>query len=300
MNLRRALYWAGIVVGFTLFAYQFWLAAEAMRTQPVALVSPLSLGAGLGAELVAYLLLMAGWALIMRLLGVRMGALPVLRGYLLSFLPRYIPGTVWGYFGRNEWLAREHGVAYRQSSTGSILEVIMLVATCGALVAGWLFPGWAGLLAAVALLAAAAVATVLVVRRLAGGDSSQLDSTGIAWLTWTAVAVIHLGFWAMHGLATGLVAAAIGAGGGVSLWSFTASFAASWLAGFLAVFVPAGLGVREWVLGELLGRSGAFAPGEPSLIAVLGRFLMVLAELLLLGLGLALMVSQRRQLPKGG
>ena len=273
------------------------MAAVAMQSQEVALVSPASLAGVLGVALLAYLLLMAGWALIMRLLGVRLGARAILEGYLLSFLPRYIPGTVWGYFGRNEWLAREHGVGYRRTSTGSVIEVVMLVATCGTLIVAWMWPGWSGALAAVTLLVAAGVGTLLAVRRLAG-DTAVADG-GIAWVTWATVAAIDLSFWAMHGLATALVAAAIGAGSGVSLWSFVVSFAASWLAGFVVVFVPAGLGVRESVLGDLLARSGAFSPGQPALIAVLGRLFMVLAELLFLAVGLALMLGKRRELQKG-
>ena len=49
--------------------------------------------------------------------------------YSLSFLARYIPGSIWGYLSRSEWLLHDYQVSYASSNYGSILEVALAVST---------------------------------------------------------------------------------------------------------------------------------------------------------------------------
>jgi uncharacterized membrane protein YbhN (UPF0104 family) len=71
----------------------------------------------------------------------------------------------------------------------------------------------------------------------------------------------------------------------------TSAAALSWTLGFVAVFVPSGLGVREASLSVLLPRYTDFVPWQANLIGVVCRFEILLAELLLLIVGLVLRIN---------
>ena len=94
---RRRLYYAGMALGLLLFLWQLTFAIASLRQRAVLLVSPAWLAAALGLVMVGYLLQLGGWLLVMRCLRCDMTVSNAFAGYYLSFLPRYIPGTVWGY-----------------------------------------------------------------------------------------------------------------------------------------------------------------------------------------------------------
>ena len=68
----------------------------------------------------------------------------------------------------------------------------------------------------------------------------------------------------------------------------TYAFCASWVIGFVVIFVPAGLGVREWSLTAILENTLGLAAGPAALVAVVTRLGIVVAELILLVVGLGL------------
>jgi hypothetical protein len=71
------------------------------------------------------------------------------------------------------------------------------------------------------------------------------------------------------------------------------AFCASWLVGFAAILVPAGIGVRELTLSTLLQRMTSITPGDASLVAVITRLGIVIAELIFLLFAAALMGLDR-------
>jgi len=296
MTWRRLFYWAGIALGSGLFAYQLGAAWQALVAQPAAFVAPWLLLGVLGLDLLAYLLLMAGWAAIMDSVGAPLPGRLIVQGYLISFLPRYIPGTIWGYLSRSEWLAERAGVPYSRSSLASLLEVALQVLTALAVAAVYLAPPLWRLPAALASLAAGAVAwraVPMLLSRAAGGIPRETHTA--TWRGWFAAVSIYLIFWCTHGLATWLAAAALGAGTQISWFAATFAFSAAWLIGFLVILAPAGLGVREWTLVALLERAGSLPGWQPPLIAVVTRLGIVVAELILLAVGLNLYAADWRQ-----
>ncbi|MGO5363053.1 lysylphosphatidylglycerol synthase domain-containing protein [Bifidobacterium sp. LCP19S3_H1] len=64
------------------------------------------------------------------------------------------------------------------------------------------------------------------------------------------------------------------------------AYALAWVAGFLAVVVPAGTGVREWVLGLLL--AGMLSNGEVLAVILVSRITMTVADLCYAGIGMLL------------
>jgi hypothetical protein len=74
----------------------------------------------------------------------------------------------------------------------------------------------------------------------------------------------------------------------------TSAGSLAWAIGFLIIFVPAGLGVREWSLGTLLVQFAALSPGQATLLAVVSRVGMIAAEVLVLLVGLQSQISKRQ------
>jgi hypothetical protein len=70
-----------------------------------------------------------------------------------------------------------------------------------------------------------------------------------------------------------------------------ASWAAAYVIGYLSLLTPSGLGVREGILALLL--TEIFAAPLPTVIAIVARLWMVLAELL--GAGVALVFWRKRK-----
>jgi glycosyltransferase 2 family protein len=273
---RRRLYYVGMALGLVLFLWQLVSAIVTLRQREVPLVAPGWLAAALGLVVAGYLLQLGAWLLVMRFLRNGLTFNNSFAGYYLSFLPRYIPGTVWGYLGRSEWLSRRHGITYRRSSIGSLLEAGSFVATAlliGALV--YLVAPWQ-LLSAAMLVVAGISAWPLLAR------AAKVAVSGSQWLLIPAAYLAYFCYWLLQGLSLGAICRALGVGQGVDLLHLVAASAVGWSAGFLILFVPAGFGVRELSLTYLLTTQSGMAPADANLVAVLSRASMIVAELLML------------------
>ena len=284
MSWRKLLYQLGLFLGLLLFGYQLWQALWALVEHPGAISAPAYLIAAVVVDVLAYLCLILGWAALMRATGVRLAAAQVGQGYLLSFLPRYVPGSVWGYLSRSEWLAQSAGVSYRRSGVASALEVSFQVLTA-TIFGMFLISSPLLRMAGVALCIGAAIAAWRIPPKMSersGQVSSDSVKLSLPWRYFFAILAIYSGFWYLHGLSTWLVALSISAGGTLNSFSAVPIFAASWLVGFLVVLVPSGLGVREWTLNYLLVANTGMSPDAASFIAVVVRLAIVIAELSLL------------------
>ena len=203
---------------------------------------------------------------------------------MLSFLPRYVPGTIWGYLSRSEWLAQSAGVGYRQSGIASAMEVCLQVLTAATVAVSLLAsPLWQIVAAGLGIVVSMAAWHwgPQLWSRLDRG-SRDLRPIRLPWRYLLAVLAVYAGFWYLHGLSTWLVARSIGAAGTLTAVSATPIFAASWLIGFLVVLVPSGLGVREWTLNYLLVANAGMPAEAATFVAVVVRLAIIVAELLLL------------------
>jgi hypothetical protein len=309
---RRILFTAGLALGLALLLWEVWRSYQAVQRYGFRLICPACLGASLALSLVLQLVQMLAWLQIMRYLGYPLPLGRALAGYMLSFLPRYIPGSVWGYLGRSEWLAESYNIGYAASMTGSLLEALALIIT-GLCIAGLsIVRNAAG---ARSLLGAAGVAVLLwfTLGFLPGGAlrlihwiaprlksstrwealRSQSPPSG-ASRAWYQAIVLYLGLWAIYGGVIFLIARAV-----VPLpagrWLEAAfSISLSWIAGFVALFVPAGVGVRELALANLLARSTGIFLWQGIWIAVISRLIAIFAELIWVGIGVLLYARQRR------
>lgn len=128
-KIRRVLFILGVGSGGILLLYQVYQGGLAISLTQTAFSSTIWLLAALFSALLMNLLQVFNWWNLMIGLGVKIDLLEAYRGYFLSFLPRYIPGTVWGYASRNEWLAQTHQIPAVITTTGSALEIIVALLT---------------------------------------------------------------------------------------------------------------------------------------------------------------------------
>ena len=281
---RRWLYFAGVGLGLLLFGWQLALAVANVRQRAVLVAEPGWLLIALALAVGGYLLQWGSWLLVMRFLRRALAPATAFSGYFLSFLPRYIPGTVWGYWGRSEWLARSYGIDYRTSGAGSLLEAGSFLALAATISVYAYAPAPWGLPAALLLLVGAVAAWPLLAHWLAGVRQPQPKVIPAALLA-------YFFYWwlqglGLHALCRGLGISAGSTAAGIDLLHLTAASAASWGAGFLVLFVPAGFGVRELSLTYLLTAQGGMAPADANLLAVFSRASMIVAELLMLSAAL--------------
>jgi len=244
------------------------------------------------------------WRSVLKGLGQRPGWFHPFRAYFLGHLGKYVPGKAWALLLRGS-LVKPDGVPLGLAILTSFYEVLTTMAT-GALVAICIFLlippqvtglGWHPLYTAlllVGLLGAPLLPGVFnfLLRRL----SNRFP--GIVGTELPPLRNITL--------LRGIAATACGWGMlGMSVWSMlqavlpepppltfefwaqcTAANALAYVAGFLAVFMPSGVGVREYFLLTLLAFAGPEPLTEP-LIAVavlLLRVTWTVSELTLAGL----------------
>ena len=306
MTRRQKLVTLGILAGLGLFIAQIWRGFEGVRQYPMLFVRPIYLLEALLFTSLSYFLQMCSWVLIMRYLGVPITLGQTLHGYLLSFVARYVPGSVWGYWTRGEWLARSHNVGYNTSTMGSLLEIIAFIVTAISISMLYISTRLTGpghfltLLASISLIVGAATLMPRYAVRLGRTMLQRFSRSGHVdpmtdplaenkpSYTWLVVTILYLSLWGLYGGCVLSIYNAILPSGSNDILGATFAFSLSWLVGFLVVFVPTGLGIREWSLSYLL-LSTFHTPGwEASVIALAARFATILAELLWLGLGLAM------------
>jgi uncharacterized membrane protein YbhN (UPF0104 family) len=226
------------------------------------------------------------WYAIVRLLGGRVGVVTALWAYGVTLLPRYVPGSVWGYTSRVLLLERR-GVPARLSVASTVLEVALIVGS-GALAALFalyrVIPPPAYWLVLAGLFIIAGFGLVVLSRRYAAQTAPRAHTHSLLRLTlsqsfaaWLALGLVYVTFWVLYGMSTWLVAESLAPGAcGNCFVEVVSGAALAWLGGFLVLFVPGGLGVREVALTLLL--SPTLGAAEAALVALLARLAGMVAE----------------------
>jgi hypothetical protein len=296
MSWRKRFFILGLVIGLVLFGRQVWISYQAIQLHRISFVRPLYLPAALGTTVLVYLLQMLAWRMIMRHLGVYLPLRDTVQGFYLSFLPRYIPGTIWGYWTRSQWLEQSYAVSYAVSGTGSALEALALVST-GLFVAGTYLSTQTSSYVQIALISASTSLlaltcfavprlTTLIARRFYKEQLFPLPSKRAWFGPWVAALILDILLWGMFGTSLLFIGSSLSSGSLYNLPVTVFASSLSWVVGFVVVFVPTGLGVRELTLSTLLASYANSPPWQADLVAVLSRFGLILAEMgwLLVGL----------------
>jgi hypothetical protein len=264
-------------------------------------LAPAPLGVHFALSAVSFLLLVAGWHLLLRAFGAAPSFAASAHSWFLGGLARYIPGKVASLLGRLAVCSR-HGIPTARSATALVVEQV-LYAAIGLAYLVVAIPavrrnGTATLALVGLLLAVSAVALLLVdpglVAKLAArrtGADTAAASLGPRRRQLLLAGAVLLAGWSLYGVAGFFLATAVHPMPLASLPRVALAFLGSWAAGFLAFLVPAGLGVREATLSLLLG---PLVPGPLDVVVALAsRLSWVVVELA--GTALAVVAVVRRE-----
>jgi glycosyltransferase 2 family protein len=304
-SLRSRLYWLGLGIGLFFFAGQILRGYQVFSTLTLDVALLVRLSAAVLAGLVALGLQMAAWRYLMQDLGVKLTWRSIIGGYMLSFLPRYVPGSVWGYLSRSEWLKTSYGVPYVLSSIGSALEI------SAALITGSAVIGFYYLLSATGLVQLALLCFEVIFPVLSwfilnsvfqfGYLKKRVDLQGwhgsrrVNFVVWSKIFVLYIMLWLCYGALTLILVGEFSPSSATpSLVAATFSFCVSWLIGFLLVFFPAGLGVREIALSNIMVNTMGISIGVASTISVLTRLCIAAAEALWVSIGLVIQRKRKK------
>jgi glycosyltransferase 2 family protein len=246
------------------------------------------------------------WHFLLRGLGAQASPNKSLSLFLLTWLGRYVPGTI-PYHAARVLAAESLGTDKAKVGASIAYETPLLLAS-GLLI------GSLGLLVSLGLhsstmlylLAAAVVASLVVVLQprvlvplanylLRVVRRPQISADAL--LSGRQIGVSLIGYAVAHvvnGLAFVLVLAAL-PGGDISPLLAVAAYTLAGVIGSAAIFVPSGIGVREGVVVGLL--SSAIGPEQALMAAATARALSVVADLVpLAALGLVALLLRIRRL----
>lgn len=147
-NFRTVLYRFGLLLGFSIFLYQVIKSFNSLKSFSQEPLFGASILLCLVIALLVLFFQILNWRLILGSMQVWVPLKKLQEGYVLSFLPRYIPGSIWGYLSRGEWLKREFNIPYGLTYSASIMEILIAMSS-GVLIAGvyaiaHLSPGFSG------------------------------------------------------------------------------------------------------------------------------------------------------------
>jgi glycosyltransferase 2 family protein len=287
---RRVLYSIGMGLGICLFILQLWNGFRAIAHNALSSVN-------LDAALISWALVasaiglqMLTWKYIMSRLHAPLRWRRVVEGYPISFLPRYIPGSVWGYMTRGQWFFDHCNVPFAHTSAGSIIEIAVSVLAV-LLIIGWKYVYGLDIFFQLVILGTTIVLfwgmqigkrwvvnnitmsrhftpVVKTVRILVSIKASTL-LIGIA---------LFIIIWVLYGGLTLEVMRLFGLSQTIDLYTATFIFSTAWLVGFLIVFIPAGIGIREVIFSSLLVSYAGVSSQQGSAIAVMSRLIILIGE----------------------
>lgn len=220
----------------------------------------------------------------------------------ISQIGKYIPGGVWNIVAAAQ-IGRDHDIPARRSVTAMTVAVLISLlsgvgigaVTLMTMAQAIQIPSWAILLVLAALLV---MLTPPVLNRLIAFGFGLLKRPGLEQpLTFRGLGLSTLlasAAWVLAGMQIWV----LGIGFGMKpdapgLLLSVGAYALAWVVGFLVVFVPAGTGVRESVLGLFF--AGVLSTGAVLAVVLVSRIAMTLADLLFAGAGALLSAHAKRR-----
>lgn len=267
-RLRKYVYYFGLFIGFSFFGWQFIKTINSNSSYDFTLRTPSPLVPAILLMVITFGIQYLNWKIMLDGFGLKLTWLDISKGYSISFVSRYIPGTIWGYFSRSEWMYKNFGITYSNSGAASIIEIIVT------LTAAFLVIGLIGLLSPMLRISSLSWTGYLItlpfvllflIYRFVRIKEFQIFKRKVVnpiWnipkQTWVFTTLISIVQWILYGLILWLVVISIMDPSffrGDQFSNITAAifaFALAWSVGFLIPFIPGGLGIREMSLTLVL------------------------------------------------
>lgn len=290
-KLRKFFYIIGILLGGILLAYQIFLSIKSLIAFPLPNTTIFHLVIAFIFVFIAFFIQILAWYILIKENNRKdkNKFFNLIKGYALSFVPRYLPGTIWGYISRSEWLFQEYSISHNKSNSVSILELCSTITANLLLIILWInttFLRERIYLSLLLLLALPPLLWLLIsgLFKIVNLANINFFNLGIVkffpgsmknWIFSTYLFLLHWFF-----LANGLNQILLFLGE-KSLFIVDSLFAtcASWLVGFLIFIVPSGIGFREMSLSFILNDMFVVNGNIVYIAVVLFRFLSILGEL---------------------
>jgi uncharacterized membrane protein YbhN (UPF0104 family) len=279
----------GITLGSGFLAYQIF---TSVRNFDWSIISPNAFNnilLALCLSIIGVMLQMIAWKVILQGAGHEISLINVFSGFNLSFVARYIPGTVWGYLTRGEWLKREHEIPYAIANYSSIIEIIGLVSANLLIFFQGLILDKKILFVILFIVGSWSSINFLVLwkptRRLFRFEAHKIIR--FSFTKWITIFALSILLWYCYGLTLTIFANSIN-----SSITFTdtikmsAIYALAWLIGFIVPFLPSGLGLRDYSLAILLLAQFGLARVDATFIAIGFRVIISIAEIFWILFGL--------------
>lgn len=291
---KTQLYNIGSVVGGSLFIWQIIKANKALVSEHLlAVVLNFSIILALFGFLVLNLVLAINWKVILDSIGYHLNLLNIITGYFVSFLPRYIPGSIWGYLSRSEWFYRDKKIPHSMTYLCSIIEVFVYLSVPILLLGEFfVFKKVTGIYSFIGLIIWWGLIR-LIIKRIKLPNSVRINDfsrilSNLNFGKASLIASIATLYWILSGFVITLL--------GVLLFPYainfskwpllTLAYSIAWVIGFLAPFIPAGMGVREIVLVQLLTNFVGLTQNQALIYSVVARVLTLTSEAIWVILGL--------------
>lgn len=306
---RKWLYWLGMALGAAFFFYQIFQGIKSLTQQKIIFGQPYWIIPAFVLAILVTRLQMLAWQILMAGLQAHLPWGDVLQGYVLSFIPRYIPGTVWGYITRGEWLNKSFAIPFGVTNLGSVLEMVfILIANLTWITSGFISAMWLKFAMFLAPFVLAWIVWSIThwlaakpVFSIAFGREAEVAVRSFSLSRWLALTLLMIIFWGLQGLSFQMVIWSFLPTGQPLAWSLTeywtatSSYNLAWFIGFIVLFVPAGLGLRETFLSRLIQEKLRQPAGTASVIAIAFRLVLALGELI--WALVALIINRWRVLP---
>lgn len=302
-KIRQFVRIGGMILGLLIFSFLFFSSLQDLFS------SPIKVKFNLGLLLLSFLLYalvylsqMVNLKLVYASLDSIIDTKDVIKGFSFSFLPKYIPGYVWGYFTRGAWFEKNNGIKVGCSWVASTIEIFVTIITGFMMVVEFLLweKGEFILLFFVFLLTPVIGFVIFVLtNKYIFPKLSKLESgkNNISILNWLIIYSNSMLQWILLGVSLSLLSKASGLNDTLSFgrvfWGIYA-FARSWLTGFLAFVIPNGIGVREFVLKDLLIAELGIASERAILISTISRILLFVTEMF--WIFIAFIITQREKI----
>lgn len=279
----------GITFGGILFLTQVIQAFQSLLSKSVVIIGPLFISASILFIISASGLQVIAWRLLMNYLGVNISWREVIESFTLSFLPRYVPGSIWGYFSRAEWLKQSHNTPYSISIWGSILDITLIFLGIGLVSVIFIFQS-SNIIIKISV--SAFFCTILYLGWLITKRAMAINLFGkflnkrltpiklnIHFIQWLILCTLHGIAWFLYGASINCIIKSILPNITLAITKTTHLFALSWLLGFIIPFIPSGLGVREQSLSTLLTFNLPLSFSQAINIAIISRLLITFVEI---------------------
>lgn len=290
----KRLKWVGILIGFSILLFQAYQGFLAFQNQALVFHNILSIPFTIAIIMLSFPIQVFSYQIILSALGHKVHIFELFHVYVISFLPRYIPGSFWGYITRSASLLEKFSTppdtAYFSSLIEFLIGILALVIVSLISLAfeeGFLLTLFVSFL----LLSASILLGILLkitvrqtIKFKIRGLTIPFSMSSYSIERWLAsILLISMNMF-LYGLGLNLISVSF-LGNKHSFFTelsitFPLYFCLSYLIGFLIFIFPSGLGIREATLSFLLTANLGYTQQQASGIAVIFRLCTLAAEII--------------------